>query len=76
MVPFSSTMQNLWTTSGGGKEGGCRSSRGGARVSFMMAERLKGLSRLDEAETAEHARRVVVVKKSSYCDPSDQCFLK
>ncbi|KAB2605614.1 hypothetical protein D8674_005331 [Pyrus ussuriensis x Pyrus communis] len=54
MVSFSSTMQNLWTTSGGGKEGEGGSSRGGARVSFMRAERLKGLSRLDEAETAEH----------------------
>ncbi|TQE02923.1 hypothetical protein C1H46_011481 [Malus baccata] len=74
MVPFSSTMQNLWTTSGGSKEGGCGSSRDGARVSFMRAEKLKCLSRLDEAKTVEHVRRVVVLKKSSYCDLSDQCF--
>ncbi|KAB2597574.1 hypothetical protein D8674_000494 [Pyrus ussuriensis x Pyrus communis] len=74
VVSFSSMMPNLWTTLGGGKEGGGESSRGGARVSFTRAERLKGLSRLGEMEKAVHALRVVVVKKRSHCNSSDQCF--
>lgn len=79
-MPFSSTIPNLWITSGGGGAGGGGDggSGGGARVSLRSAERLNCLLRLGETETVEGDRVVVgvVVKERSCWVPLDQFFPK